>query len=578
MGKENVFDYIVIGAGTAGGVIAKELTDKKSTSVLVLEAGTNMPNPSASFETANAAANDNRLSFRALSNIEDALGRPLLLWSGRVIGGSSEHNFMYAVRGSRNLYNEWADLVGDQWSYEKVRTLFKKNETYTGNTQSPKERGTDGPIFVRQQMIPSSGGIIRTLAEAASEVLDIPIVKDYNTGVRDCTFLKSQFLQQPLKEGFARSSTRSGYLNENIVTQGNEFNPDEFGVGGRDLTIFAKSTVNRILFEEKKGVQVAVGVEYVKNGVTERAYARKGVIISAGIFSSVILQRSGIGRTSDLANAGISTLVESPQVGHNFQTHYSVAMGVEVETSRLLEVLAADPDQPIAMGAFKKEEGPGRRLQLIGAPGPFFVPNADILSNNWQFNPENKTNVMSFGIIDLNPSSRGTILATHSNPEAYPSIQFNPLENSADLNYIVDKYIEMYNIIVQAREDDPKGVYKVVYPSEDIFQCTDEDLKRSRLEQFARASYNNFAHFGGQCKMGTSIQDGVVDGCLNVFGTKNLKVADLSIAPILPDGNTSTAAQMIGLNAARFLKQETPYVIEKKELKEYSDEIESQEE
>ena len=118
---------------------------------------------SASAETAINLASDNKFSFNILSKTEPSLGRQLRLTGGRVIGGSSEHNFMYAVRGSRNLYDEWANLVGIQWSYENVKPLFIKNETYTGNTQSPKKRGTEGPIFVRQQIVPN-GGLINTLA------------------------------------------------------------------------------------------------------------------------------------------------------------------------------------------------------------------------------------------------------------------------------------------------------------------------------------------------------------------------------------------------------------------------------
>lgn len=132
--------------------------------------------------------------------------------------------------------------------------------------------------------------------------------------------------------------------------------------------ILAKTTVNKIRFRRKEGTYVANGVDYVRNGKSQRAFARKGIIISAGIFSSAILQRSGIGRPEELTNAGIETLIESPNVGQNFQTHYNVAMGVEVVTSRLLAVLAADPDQPYTLKAFKKENGPGRRLQYIGLP------------------------------------------------------------------------------------------------------------------------------------------------------------------------------------------------------------------
>lgn len=572
MKKTIIFDYIIIGAGTAGGVIAKKLTDDKRTSVLVLEAGTNIPNPSPSIETASNLANDNNLSFNALSQTEENIGRQLKLWSGRVIGGSSQHNFMGAVRGSSDLYDEWAKLLGKkgrQWSYDNVRRLFKKNETYTGNTQSPNERGKKGPIFVRQQIIPNDG-LISTLAQATSDVLGIPIVEDYNTGIRDCTFLKFQLTQQEVDGKFVRSSTATGYLNENIVTQGNEFEPDEFGIGRRKLVILAKTTVNKILFKHKKRVNIAVGVEYVRDGVSQRSFARKGIIVSAGNFSSVILQRSGIGRSNDLATAGISTLVESPNVGYNFQTQYYVGMGVEVETNRLLQVLSADPNEPIAIGAFNKERGPGRRLQLLGVPIPLFVPIQDVFINNWGFNPTKPSNIMSIAISDLNPSSKGTITAAHSDPEAYPSIRFNPLENPDDLNFMVDQYIETFNIMMKARELDPDGIYKVVYPTESIFHLTNEEEKRSLLADYVKASYTNLAHFGGQCKMGKRIQEGVVDGFLNVFGTKNLKVADLSVAPVLPDGNPSLAVQMIGLNAVRFIQEGScHYVMEDKELEDF---------
>jgi len=562
MSPRNTFDFIVIGAGTAGGVIAKELSDDKTTSVLVLEAGTNMTEQMSSPNggTSLTLSTDNKFSFNILSKLEQTIGRQILLSGGRVIGGSSEHNAMLAVRGSRNLYDDWASLVGSQWSYNNVRELFIENETYTGNTQNPDERGFDGPIFIRQQIIPNNG-LTTTLAKATSDVLGIPIVEDYNTGIRDCTFIKSQFTQEELESRkFIRSSTATGYLNEFIVTQGDEFDPDEFGVGRRKLAIIAKTTVNKILFEQDGENQIAVGVEFVRNGKSQRAFATQGIIVSAGNFSSVILNRSGIGQTSDLEKAGISTLVESPNVGYNFQTHYAVGIGIEVETPRLLMVMSSDPDQPIPLGAFKRDDNEGkrasRRLQLLGNIFPRFVPVQDVLINNWNFNENNPSNIMSIGIVDLNPRSKGTILAAHSDPEAYPSVDFNPLANPDDLEYMVDHYIETYNIIKRARQIDPEGIYRVVYPSEDIFNIKDSKEKRAQLANFAKASYNALNHYGGQCRMGRTIEEGVVDGFLNVFGTENLKVADLSIAPILPDGNTALAAQMIGLNAVKFIRDQ----------------------
>lgn len=551
--KKNVFDYIVVGAGTAGGVVAKELTDDKESSVLVLEPGINSTAQLSSASVLNAIDkhSDNKFASNLVSRLESSVLRQLLTVNGRGIGGSSEVNEMYAVRGSKELYDEWVALTDEpQWSYDQVRSLFIKNETYTGLTQSPNERGRKGPIFVRQQNIPPNG-LIQTLANAAANVLGINNVVDYNTGVRDCTFYNSQFIQKDDGNEITRSSTATGYLNEHIVTQGDEFNPDEFGVGKRKLAIFAKTTVNKILFKKKKSKMIAIGVQYVRNGVSQKAFARKGVIVSAGFFSSVILQRSGIGKSYDLLKAGIKPLIENSNVGYNLQTQAFAGFGVEVEASQITPVVGADPNQPIILGAFLAENKnnleESRRLQILGAPAPLFIPSSELARIG------NKQ-IMSFGLIDLNPRSKGTIMASHSDPEAPPSFSFNPLQSTTnDLDFMVDQYINMYNIIQEARSNN-SGIKDVVYPPKEVFQIADVAEKRRQLGEFVKASYSNFFHYGGQCKMGKSVQDGVVNGQLDVFGATNLKVADLSIAPILPDGNTCLAAQMIGLNAVRFIK------------------------
>ncbi|WP_442598626.1 GMC family oxidoreductase [Neobacillus sp. D3-1R] len=572
--KKYVFDYIVIGAGTAGGIVAKELSDDFRTSVLTLESGTNMRKElsSASNPGSGLLATDNRHSFNIMSTMEPNINSQLRVSSGRAIGGSSEHNAMYAVRGSRELYDQWGELVGPQWKYDHIRSLFKKNETYTGKTENPKQRGTDGPIHVRQQIIPKSdNGLTKILARATSKVLNIPIVEDYNTGIQDCTFYKSQAMNKKVDGKFVRSSTATGYLNENVVTHGNEFHPNEWGIGRRKLVILAKTTVNKILFKRKGDINIAVGVKFVRNGVSKKAFARKGIIISAGNFSSVILQRSGIGNSKDLARIGVSTLVESPNVGHNFQAQFTAGVGVEVETSRLLEVNNADPDLPFPLGAFKGEaKTGGRRLQIYSSITPSFLPQADIFVNNWGFDPKKRTNVMSIGIFDNNPRSRGQILAAHSDPEAYPSVNLNPLQDPNDLEFMIDRYIEIYKIMKKAQKLDPEGIYRVVYPAEDVFKISNEAEKRAEIAKYVKATYRNIQHFGGQCRMARSIKEGVVDGYLNVFGTKNLKVADLSICPILPDGNTSIPAQMIGLNAVRFIQEDSnPYVVDAKEFEDF---------
>ncbi len=332
------------------------------------------------------------------------------------------------------------------------------------------------------------------------------------------------------------------------------------------------------MFKKKYSEMIAAGVEYVKNGVCEKAFARKGVIVSAGFSSSVILQRSGIGKDEDLINAGITPLIDNKNVGHNLQTQAYASLGVEVETLQILPIVVADINQPIILGAFMAENvdsKEGRRLQILGAPAPLFIPSSDVGSNGWELDLEKKTiNIMSFAILDLNPRSKGTIMASHSNPEALPSFLFNPLqEETNDLDFLIDQYINMYNIIQKAKLTNG-GIKKVVYPPEEIFKIEDLADKRKQLGNYVRGSYTNFFHYGGQCRMADTIESGVVKGNLDVFGTKNLKVADLSIAPLLPDGNTATAVQMIGLNAVQFIQNDTDnYVLDFEDFEEFYDDL-----
>jgi len=458
------------------------------------------------------------------------------------------------IRPSKKLVETVGSLIEGN---EEFVLLDEQKVAYAGASQNPQERGCNGPIFIRQQNIPNQG-LIQILTEATSKVFGISIEEDYNTGIRDVVSPKGQFMQKMENGELVRSSVATGYLNSHVVTQGNQFDSDEIGVNGRRLVILAKTTVNKILFKHKHGTKIAVGVEFIKDGVSQNVFARKGIIVSAGQFSSVILQRSGIGKTDDLVKAGITPLVESPQVGYNFQCHFYVGMGVRVETSRLLDVMKDDPNQPLTLKAFKKVDNPtgGRRLQLLGAPNSLFIPSQIVDINGWGFKENNSSNIMSIAIVDVNSRTRGTVMVAHSDPEAYPSIDLNPLSNDDDLNFMIDHYIETYKMIVKARKHDNDGIYKVVYPDERIFKLDDENKKRALLADFVRASYSIFTHFGGQCKMAKDINSGVVNAFLDVFGTKNLKVADLSISPILPDGNTSIPAEMIGLNAVRFIQND----------------------
>lgn len=554
--KDGIFDYIIIGGGTSGGILAKKLTDDGVTSVLVLESGTNLTRETTSPKYAEAVrlSNNNRYGYQMFSN-SPVFNRQSKYGGGRLIGGSSDVNGMYAVRGSKALYDEWASLVGSNWSYESVLPLFKENETYTGVTEEPFQRGREGPIFIRQELTSSTETIGNTFVLATAEVTGVPIVEDYNTGIVECTFVKTQFTQKSIGNRFIRSSTATGYLNSNIVTQGNQFNPNEVGIN-RKLLILGKTTANKVLIRKIKEKNTAYGVEYIENGIFKQAFARKEVVISAGIWSPVILQRSGIGDKNDLFKAGIKTMINNRNVGRNMQAHYTISMGIEVKTSRLTQIKEADPDWPAIFGAFLNMNSKIRQIQLRGLPDASTLPPLEVITNNWDFDPQKPTNIMTINITFLIPPLKGSVIVAHSDPEAYPTVKFNPINDVKQKILIVNSYLEVFKIVQKAREKDPSGIFDVVYPPEKIFNNPDTKEKRKELFRYGLASLDIFIGYGGYCKMSRSINDGVVDNNLKVFGIRNLRVADLSISPIVPDGNTVLPSMMIGLNAFQIIKNQ----------------------
>ena len=247
-------------------------------------------------------------------------------------------------------------------------------------------------------------------------------------------------------------------------------------------------------------------------------------------------------------------------------SHFDASMGIEVKTERLLSIMDADPDMPISLGAFAEDAEGSRRLQLIGIAASSFLPVQEVLINNWQFDKEKSSNIMSLLLIDLNASSRGFMTINTSDPTAYPTVSLNPLTTADDLEFMVDQFIKVSQSFDLAREADPEGIYRFVYPPENIFTIPDLEEKRRILSYYIKASYSAAYHYGGQCRMALDSKEGVTDGYLNVFGTANLKVADLSVSPILPDGNTAVPSQMIALNAARFLQSESTYVFSDNEF------------
>ena len=335
-----------------------------------------------------------------------------------------------------------------------------------------------------------------------------------------------------------RESSATAYLGPEVITQGNEICPD--GVG-RNILLLSKCTVNKVLFKNKTASKVL----FTRNGITQTAKARKEIVLCAGAMTPTILQRSGIGEKCYLQSLGIKSLVNNPHVGAHLKTHNAISFAVEVATP-LIKNINKDG---IFGQAFLRMGHWHRRLQIL--PYAFvegIVPEFVILQGGWQYDPEKPTNLISFFLVDLQPKSEGSVRIKHSDPDSIPEVAFNAYSCPEDLEFGVDAYLVMYAILQEMQKLNPAGIYKPVYPPSKVFE-----KGREELIKYVRITGVNFYHYASQCRMGSSQENAVVDNELKVFGVENLRVADLCICPIIPDGNTEAAAFMIGRQAARFI-------------------------
>ena len=568
------YDYIVVGAGTVGATLAKLLTDDNNTSVLVLEAGVDLTadpdSTSPNFGVAASASSDNKNSFQWLTNNEAPINIQSIMHGGRKWGGSSEHNYFYSIRGSPDYWNNIATTVNDSnWNYNNISQFLIQNETYTGSTQSPSQRGTNGPLFIRQSVFPPTGTIANLLANALNVTTGIPIIEDYNVAISESISVKGQYNQKEISPNtFIRQSSATAYLNNNIVTPGSDIKIDSYGIGHRKLHISSKSTVNKVILEKKcdcchhTNNYKATGVIYNKDGKSKHAHAKKGVIICAYFNSATILQRSGIGKMSELEPLGIQTLIDNPNVGHNLQSHVAAPFLVQSDSDIILPILFSEPALSFTHARIANVAGPEPYpgIQILNIPIPFVSPTISI-PKEWNVNPAAPLNYITSILVNVNPKSRGSIVISHSDPNAIPTSKLgyftdtygpNPTYPSNDVNLLVKTLQLMYATVLQMRIDSPTKTFNVLYPDESIFLLTGPTPGGDQyhaLYNFVLANPVNFVHFGGSTRMATCAMDGVVDSNLNVFGVDNLKVADIGVLPNLSDGNTSIPAFAIAYRA-----------------------------
>lgn len=513
----STFDYIVVGAGSAGAVIASRLSEDPDVSVLLLEAG---PPDDALMQKIPAlwpSQFRSQYDWAHVSEPEPGLdGRRRLLSHGRSLGGSSSMNAMIYIRGNRADYDEWARLGGDGWDYESVLPYFKKAE---GNVRGASEfHGADGPISVSDQTPHEiSSALVAAGVEAGYREND-----DFNgadqTGVG--------FYQKTVGGGL-RCSTAVGYLRP--------------AQDRPNLEIRTYSRGTRLLFEGNR----AVGVESLRFGELVQDRAEREVIVSSGADNSAqLLMLSGIGIADELGVVGIESLVDLP-VGRNVQDHVHIAFNY-TSTVPTIETLAGTPEAAAQL----EKDGTGPLASNLGEMGGFWHsidglegPDIQLHSCPVLFMDEAASAATAAGFMIgptlLRPAARGQITLRTADPTTDVRILHNYLADEQDIATALRGMRAVLEIgKAPALAPYIKGAHSVPTGDSD-----------AELLQFAKERMNTLWHPVGSCSIGA-----VVDAELRVLGVEGLRVADASVMPAIPRGNTNAASIMVGEKCADLIK------------------------
>ncbi|HEY1932067.1 MAG TPA: GMC family oxidoreductase N-terminal domain-containing protein [Acetobacteraceae bacterium] len=527
--ESQTFDYIVVGAGSAGSVLANRLSADPKHKVLVLEAGRES-HPWSRIPVGFARLIENPAANWLYSSEPDAGtgGRRIPIPRGKLLGGSSSINGMVFVRGQAQDYDQWAQLGNRGWSYREVLPIFRDMESYQGDGDE-EYRGRGGPLKVTESN--ETGPLYDALIKAAGEV-GIAYTRDYNGAKQDGIGMT----QATIRNG-RRMSTAYCYLDP--------------ARGRPNLTIQANALTECLLLEGKR----CVGVRYMVNGQAREARANREVIVSAGsINSPQLLELSGIGQPDLLRDLGIEVQHELKGVGENLRDHYSPRMKWAVPTELGLTYNAKARGLGLVWQALKYATTNKGLLGLPASPVRAYIrtragldaPDAAI---SWipflaaaNFKLAKQSGITAIMNI-LRSESTGSIHIAANSPRTPPAVRFNFMTAQLDRDVTLEAMRITRRIMTApsmrniATDEMAPGVN---------VQRDDEML--DWVKKNAETTY----HPVGTCKMGSDPM-AVVDDQLRVHGMQGLRVADASIMPTLTSGNTNAPSIMIGEKASRMI-------------------------